>query len=93
MTQYASNFDEFVKKSLEAIRTNLNETETGHELSDDLLRETLRKNPNTTPEEWEKIKQDFLTFCFFTAVQGCPEAMHELGTHVYNELNGGNEND
>lgn len=93
MAQYASNFTEFVDKSLTAIMNTMNDTETGQQLMDDLLRQTLDRNPNTTPEQWSKIKQDFLTFCFFEAVKECPEAMHELGTHVYNELNGGNEND
>lgn len=93
MAQYASNFTEFVDKSLTAIMNTMNDTETGQKLMDDLLKQSFERNQDLTPEQWAKIKQDFLTFLFFSAVQGCPEAMHELGMHVYNELNGGNEND
>lgn len=92
MAQYASNFTEFTEKSISALMRVLNDTETGQQLMDDLLRQTLERDPSTTPEQWAKIKQDFLTFCFFAAVKESPEAMHELAGHVYNELNGGNQN-
>lgn len=93
MAQYASNFTEFVDKSLSALMSALNDTETGQQLIDDLLRQTLERDPNTTPEQWAKIKQDFLTFCFFSAVKESSEAMHELAGHVYNELRGESNND
>lgn len=93
MAQYASNFTEFVDKSLTAIMNTMNDTETGQNLMDDLLKQSFERNPDLTPEQWAKIKQDFLTFLFFSAVQECPEAMHELGTHVYNEMRGESEND
>ena len=93
MAQYAQNFTEFTEKSISALCMALNDTETGKQLMDDLLKQSLEKNPALTQDEWSKIKQDFLTFCFFAAVQESPEAMHELAGHVYNELNGGKEND
>lgn len=89
MAQYASNFTEFTEKSISVLCTALNDTETGKQLMDELLKRSLEKNPTLTQDEWSKIKQDFLTFCFFAAVHGSPEAMHELAGHVYNELNGG----
>lgn len=93
MAQYASNFTEFVDKSLTAIMNTMNDTETGQKLMDDLLKQSFERNPDLTPEQWAKIKQDFLTFLFFGAVKECPEAMHELAGHVYNELRGESEND
>lgn len=93
MAQYAKNFTEFTEKSISALCTALNDTEAGKQLMDDLLKQSLKKNPALTQDEWSKIKQDFLTFCFFAAVQESPDAMHELAGHVYNELNGEKEND
>lgn len=93
MAQYASNFTEFTEKAVSALTRALNDTETGQQLMDDLLKQSLKKNPHLTPEEWAKIKQDFLTFCFFAAIKESPEAMHELAGHVYNELRGDNKND
>lgn len=71
----------------------MNDNEMGQHLMDDLLKQSLERNPNLTQEEWVKIKQDFLTFCFFAATKESPEAMHELAGHVYNELRGDNKND
>lgn len=93
MGQYASNFKEFTDKAVTALAKALTDTEMGQKLMDDLLKQSLEKNPALTPEEWAKIKQDFLTFCFFAAVQESPEAMHELALHVYNELKGEINND
>lgn len=92
MKQYAINFTEFVDKSVSALCNALNDTETGRQLIDTLLKQSLERKPNMKPEEWVKIKQDFLKFCFFSAVRESPEAMHELAGHVYNELKETNDN-
>lgn len=81
----ASNFNDFVEKVTEAERTVLN-TPAGQELTQKLLEMKLQENPNITPEEWQETKAQFLTFVFAMFVQETPEAMQELGTHVYNEL-------
>ena len=39
-----------------------------------------------TPEEWAQTKSEFMTFMFTVFVKEVPEAMQELGHHVYNEL-------
>lgn len=93
MGQYASNLAEFTDKAVTALAKVLNDTEIGQKLMDDLLKQSLEKNPALTLEEWAKIKQDFLVFCFFAATKESPEAMHELAGHVYNELRGESEND
>jgi hypothetical protein len=46
----------------------------------------LAENPSMTPEEWKQTKSEFMTFLFYQFVKECPEAMSELGDHVYNEL-------
>lgn len=82
----ASNFNEFVKTASSAIKTALNETEIGQQLSQELLKEALRKNPNMTEAEWNEIKSKFMTFMFAKLVTDHPEFMEELATHTYNEL-------
>lgn len=81
----ANNFNEFVTKVEEAERKALN-TEIGQELTEQLLQMKLAENPNMTEEEWKQTKSEFMTFIFYQFVKECPEAMKELGTHVYNEL-------
>lgn len=82
----ASNFDDFVEKITEAERTALN-TPMGQELTQKLLEMKLQQNPGLTPEEWNRTKSEFMTFIFFTFVRETPEAMRELGSHVWTELN------
>lgn len=81
----ASDFNEFIDKASEAIRTALN-TDTGQEITTALLNMKLQENPNMTVEEWDEAKSEFMTFIFTMFVQECPEAMQEMAHHVYNEL-------
>lgn len=81
----AENFDGFVEKVSEAIRKTLN-SDRGQDLTEQLLRMKLAANPDMTPEEWKETKSQFMTFIFALFVQNCPEALEELGNHVYNEL-------
>lgn len=82
----AENFNDFVEKVSEAERTALN-SPAGQELTQKLLEMKLAQNPNITPEEWSRTKSEFMTFIFFTFVKETPEAMRELGSHVWTELN------
>lgn len=82
----ASNFKEFVQTASSAIKNALNETEIGQQLSQELLKEALRKNPNMTQTEWNEIKSQFMTFMFAKLVSDRPGLMEELATHTYNEL-------
>lgn len=81
----ATNFNEFVEKVSEAERTVLN-SPIGQELTTQLLNMKLAQNPNMTVEEWKETKSEFMTFLFAMFMKESPEAMQELGTHVYNEL-------
>lgn len=81
----AKSFNEFVGKAEVAIREALN-NEAGQEITKKLLAEALKKNPDMTPEEWQQMKSEFMTFIFCQFVKETPAAMEELGTHVYNEL-------
>ena len=80
----ANDFNEFIDKVSQAERKVLN-TEAGQALTQELLNMKLADNPNMTPEEWQ-TKSEFMTFIFYQFVKECPEAMSELGDHVYNEL-------
>ena len=68
-----------------AERTALN-SPAGQELTQKLLEMKLAQNPNMTPEEWVQTKSEFMTFMFAVFVHEVPEAMQELGKHVWNEL-------
>ena len=81
----ANNFDEFVENVSEAERKALN-MPAGQEMTQKLLEMKLAANPNLTPEEWQQTKSEFMTFLFAMFVKETPEAMQELGKHVWNEL-------
>lgn len=81
----ANNFNDFVEKVTEAERTALN-TPEGQEITKKLLEMKLAQDPDMIPEEWQNTKSQFLTFLFAMFVKENPEAMKELGTHVWNEL-------
>ena len=83
----ANTFDEFVEKVTQAERNVLNNTKYGQELSERLLQEALLTHPDMTKEKWQEIKSEFLTFVFIEFVKNHPEAMEELATHTYNEIN------
>ena len=83
----ANTFDEFVEKVTQAERNVLNNTKYGQELSERLLQESLLTHPDMTKEKWQEIKSEFLTFVFIEFVKNHPEAMKELATHTYNEIN------
>ena len=73
----ANNFNDFVEKVTEA---------EGQEITKKILEMKLAQDPNMTPEEWQNTKSQFLTFLFVMIVKENPEAMKELGTHVWNEM-------
>ena len=81
----ANNFNDFVEKVTEAERTALN-TPEGQEITKKILEMKLAQDPDMIPEEWQNTKSQFLTFLFAMFVKENPEAMKELGTHVWNEL-------
>ena len=81
----ANNFNDFVEKVTEAERTALN-TPEGQEITKKLLEMKLAQDPDMIPEEWQNTKSQFLTFLFAMFMKENPEAMKELGTHVWNEL-------
>ena len=83
----ANSLNEFIAKVEQAERDTLNNTEHGQELSNMLLKETMKNYPDLTPEKWQEIKSEFLTFLFFEFMKNCPDAMNELATHTYNEIN------
>ncbi len=81
----AENYDQFVERVSEAERTVLN-SPIGQELTTELLKMKLAQNPNMTQEEWAQTKSKFMMFLFAMFVKETPEAMKELGRHVWNEM-------
>ena len=83
----ANNTTEFLDTVSSAIVETMNTTEIGQELTEKLLEMKLAENPNMTKEEWNKTKQQFLVYLFHSFIKETPQAMQELGEHIYNELN------
>lgn len=81
----AVNFNEFVDKISDAERKALN-LPAGQEITQKLLEMKLAENPNMTSEEWQQTKSDFMTFLFMIFIKENPEALQELGHHVWHEL-------
>lgn len=81
----AENYNDFVDKSMIALMKSLN-SEKGQEMVQSLLQEALKQNPNLTPDEWQKMKQQFMMHCFCEFVKNNPDVMQEMGLHLYNEL-------
>ena len=81
----AENFDQFVERVSDAERIFLNSPD-GQALTKQLLEMKLAQNPNMTAEEWAQTKSEFMTFLFAMFVKETPEAMKELGGHVWNAL-------
>ena len=88
----ARDYDEFVTKALNGIKNGLN-GEVGQALTQELLQNALTKNQNMTVEEWEKMKQDFMLFCFMKVLRESPELWEEFATHVWEELQKGDGTD
>lgn len=80
------NYTEFATKVVDAVIEALNSTGTGREISGNLLAAKLKQNPRMTREEWDKTRQEFLTFCFLIAMKENPGLMQELSWHIWNEL-------
>ena len=81
----AENFEQFVERVTDAEAATLN-SPAGQALTKELLQMKLAQNPNMTAEEWAQTKSEFMTFLFAMFVKETPEAMKELGGHVWNAL-------
>ena len=81
----AENFDQLVERVSDAERIFLNSPD-GQALTEQLLEMKLAQNPHMTAEEWAQTKSEFMTFLFAMFVKETPEAMKELGGHVWNAL-------
>ena len=82
----AKNLNEFIDMTCTAVQNTLN-SEVGQELVQKLFDKKLVENPNMTEDEWNKTKQEFMTFMFFTLVKEHPEIMSEMAKLTYDELN------
>ena len=81
----AENYADFQSKLVNAITESLNLPENKG-ISDDLLKQSLEKNPKMTPEEWSKIKADFLVFIFAEVLKRNKSLNDEFCGHLYKEL-------
>ena len=83
----AKNYADFQSKVINAITESLNLPENKG-ISDDLLKQSLEKNPKMTPEEWNKTKADFLVFVFTEVLKRNKSLNDEFCGHLYRELRG-----
>lgn len=77
----AKNYDEFVTKIINTEMAALN-SEEGQGYIKTLLDESLKKNPDLTPAEWSKIKQDFILFMFKEVVSKNPSLLNEFVGYI-----------
>lgn len=82
----ASDFKEFIAKVADAKQDELNNGKAGQELSKDLLKQALTKNPDMTDGEWRKIQRDFMMYSFSQIVKNSPELREEFASHLWKEL-------
>ena len=82
----AENYADFQGKLVNAITESLNLPENKG-ISDDLLKQSLEKNPKMTPEEWSKIKADFLVFVFTEVLKRDKKLNDEFCMHLMKEAN------
>ena len=80
----AKNYNEFVTKIIGTEMDALN-SEEGQGYIKTLLDESLKKNPNLTPAEWSKIKQEFILYLFGQVVSKNPSLMKEFMGYVNRE--------
>ena len=80
----AENYTDFQSKLVNAITESLNLPENKG-ISDDLLKRSLEKNPKMTPEEWSKIKADFLVFVFTEVLKRDKKLNDEFCMHLMKE--------
>ena len=75
------NYNDFVTKIIGTEIDALN-SEEGKGYIKALLDESLKKNPNLTPAEWSKIKQDFILYLFKQVVSKNPVLLDEFLGYV-----------
>ena len=87
-----NNYGDFVTKIISTEIDALN-SEEGQGYIKALLDESLKKNPNLTPVEWSKIKQNFILYLFKQVVSKNPILLDEFLGYVNrkSELEGQNE--
>lgn len=77
--------DAFLERVTDAARRAMN-TPEGLSMTRELLRNSLRKNPGLTHEEWHDIRSRFLTLVVLDFIQNTPKAIHDLADAVYHDL-------
>lgn len=82
----AENYADFQSKLVNAITESLNLPENKG-ISEDLLKHFLKKNPNMTPEEWNKIKGSFLVYVFTEVLKRDKKLNDEFCMHLMKEAN------
>lgn len=80
----AENYADFQSKLVNAITESLNLPENKG-ISEDLLKYFLKKNPNMTPEEWNKIKGSFLVYVFTEVLKRDKKLNDEFCMHLMKE--------
>ena len=80
----AKNYADFQSKVINAITESLNLPENKG-ISEDLLKHFLEKNPNMTPEEWNKIKGSFLVYVFTEVLKRDKKLNDEFCMHLMKE--------
>lgn len=78
--------EQFADKVGHALKDALNNTDAGKAFTQELLRQSLAKNPHLTAEEWHEIKEGFLTVAFCETCLEHKEFMDDLAQAVWDDL-------
>lgn len=71
---FNKNYEEIISRIIMAETSALN-SEKGREIMQELLKKAKEQNPNITPEEWSKTKQNFMVMVFYEIIKENPQLM------------------
>ena len=75
--------EDVIGKIIKAETKALN-SEKGRDIMSELLKKAREQNPNLTPEQWSKIKQDFLILIFNEIIKNNPSIADHFSQIVKN---------
>lgn len=86
MNEFSNNYEQFIKKAIQAEVAALN-SKKGEQIMSELLDAAKEANPNLTPEEWSKMKEQFLMYIFAEMLKSNPEFKKQFAHLVWQKLN------
>lgn len=86
MNEFNNNYEQFIKKVIQAEVAALN-SKKGEQIMSELLDAAKEANPNLTPEEWSKIKERFMLSIFAEMLKDNEVFQKQFAHLVWEKLN------